>query len=419
MRFETLESRRLLTGWLSELPNAFRFVSIAQSLSSDQVCVAYANTDGVGTAKITASSTPQVDVTPTEAESGFGSPFAVTDTIFRDDGAFEMVGSALTDRSLPGGNGEPTLWIDSVLSALGLESTIAGNAGVFNAIHRDGRAVGEDDLQPIIHAMGQTSPLPLGEHHAIGAALDLNDNRVVGFADDEAVVWNRSAEVWVLQILEQRDESTFGSANTISDYGIAGGSDQRNENGRTVGVLWNRDGSILREFLSEGDTAVTHVIDSLAAVRTERGSQIYHPTDGSLTDVDDFLREVGQLDIPEGPLNVIDLELSDDREQILVLLESASESEPKQYAASFDADLLAGSWQHPWNRYDVNGDGVVTPRDALIVINRLARDPTTQLPNGGTRQNPYYDVTGDSMISPRDALGVINQLAVLAHRFVA
>ncbi|QDV86448.1 Dockerin type I repeat protein [Stieleria magnilauensis] len=180
-------------------------------------------------------------------------------------------------------------------------------------------------------------------------------------------------------------------------------------------MLWNRDGSILREFPSDDDTAVTHVIDSLAAVRTEHGSQIYHPTDGSLTDVDDFLRELGQLNVPDGPLILIDLELSGDREQILVLLESASESSRQQYVASLDVNRLAVSWQHPWNRYDVNSDGVVSPRDALTVINRLARDPSSELPSGGTRESPYYDVTGDAMVSPRDALVVINNLEATSY----
>ncbi|MDV6030339.1 MAG: hypothetical protein F9B45_09575 [Phycisphaera sp. RhM] len=415
MKLETLESRRLLASWLSELPSELRFVSIAQQSSNDSVCLAYSTADTVGVAKFVPSSTMYVEVTPIEPDADFHAPFAVTDAVFRENGDFAMVGSAITERSLQGGNGEPTLWIDEVANALGLDSTIAGNAGVFNAIHRDGRAVGDDDLMPIIHESGRTSPLPLDEHHVIGAALDLNDDRVVGFADDEAVAWNRTDGAWTLNVLEQRDGATFGSANTISDYGISGGSYQRNEDGRTVGVLWTRDGDILREFHSDDDTVVTHVIDSLAAVRTEHGSQIYNPRDESLTDVDYFLQEVGQLDIPNGPLNLVDLELSGDRKQILVLLESASGSSRQQYAASFDVDRLAVSWQHPWNRYDVNGDGVVTPSDALVVINRLARDPSSELPSGGTRESPYYDVTGDAMVSPRDALVVINNLEVTSY----
>ncbi len=414
MRFETLESRRLLAGWISVLPSEFRFATIAQALSSDSVCLAYASADRIGVAKINPPSTQEIDLTLIEPQADFRSPFDVTDAIFREDGVFEMVGSAITDRSLPGGNGEPTKWIEEVPSASGLGSTIAGNAGVFNAVHRNGRAVGEDDLQPIIHESGQTYPLPLSEQHAIGAALDLNGDRVVGFADDEAVVWNRSAEGWTLHLLEQPDDSTFGSADTISHYGISGGSYQRISDGRRVGVLWNRDGSIMREFSSEGDMTVTHVIDRLAAVRTEHGSQIYLPTDGLLTDVDDFLRDLAQLDVPDGPLNLIDLELSGDRKLVLVLLESGSETSRRQYAASIDADRLSGSWQHPWNRFDVNNDGVVSPRDALIVINRLAIEPSSQLSSDGNGRGLYYDVTGDSMISPRDALVVINQLAVLS-----
>jgi len=59
------------------------------------------------------------------------------------------------------------------------------------------------------------------------------------------------------------------------------------------------------------------------------------------------------------------------------------------------------------NRYDVNNDGLVTPLDALIVINRL---------NAGNQAVPaaassnYWDVNSDKLITPLDALWVINYL---------
>ncbi len=70
-------------------------------------------------------------------------------------------------------------------------------------------------------------------------------------------------------------------------------------------------------------------------------------------------------------------------------------------------------WQNVLQPVDVNGDGLVTPLDALIVINRLNRiaesalpDPSPSEPFGGN----YYDVSGDRHITPLDALRVINHL---------
>src|SRR5207248_7878362 len=60
---------------------------------------------------------------------------------------------------------------------------------------------------------------------------------------------------------------------------------------------------------------------------------------------------------------------------------------------------------------DVNGDGVLTPIDALLVINYL----NAWLP-GGTVSSPtladrlYCDVDGDGTVAPVDALLVINSL---------
>src|SRR5439155_27284693 len=60
---------------------------------------------------------------------------------------------------------------------------------------------------------------------------------------------------------------------------------------------------------------------------------------------------------------------------------------------------------------DVDGDGVLAPIDALLVINYL----NAWLP-GGTLSSPtfadrlYYDVDGDGTVAPIDAVLVINSL---------
>ena len=59
---------------------------------------------------------------------------------------------------------------------------------------------------------------------------------------------------------------------------------------------------------------------------------------------------------------------------------------------------------------DVNADGIVTPSDALTIINALARGGEGESHRSGV----YTDVNGDSLTSPLDALRVINHLALVA-----
>jgi hypothetical protein len=57
------------------------------------------------------------------------------------------------------------------------------------------------------------------------------------------------------------------------------------------------------------------------------------------------------------------------------------------------------------NPEDVNNDGVVSPGDALRVINRL-NDPD----QSGSQSGSFTDIDGDGVVSPRDALLIINRL---------
>lgn len=71
------------------------------------------------------------------------------------------------------------------------------------------------------------------------------------------------------------------------------------------------------------------------------------------------------------------------------------------------------NWQNPNNKYDVTGDGHVTPIDALRIINYLNRSGPGRvppLPAEPTTSGGYFDVNGDGSITPSDALAVINQL---------
>ncbi|MFO0921357.1 MAG: trypsin-like serine protease [Pirellulales bacterium] len=70
----------------------------------------------------------------------------------------------------------------------------------------------------------------------------------------------------------------------------------------------------------------------------------------------------------------------------------------------------AAPWQNPSNPMDVNGDNLVTPLDALTIINKMNLDGIGVLGNRSTIAPPFFDVDGDGILQPVDALLVINSL---------
>jgi len=74
---------------------------------------------------------------------------------------------------------------------------------------------------------------------------------------------------------------------------------------------------------------------------------------------------------------------------------------------------VAAPWHNRALAEDVNNDSLVTPRDALLVINYLNSDQPKTLPSvlqSGLPTPDFLDVFADNQIVPRDALIVINRL---------
>lgn len=68
-------------------------------------------------------------------------------------------------------------------------------------------------------------------------------------------------------------------------------------------------------------------------------------------------------------------------------------------------------WTNPLEPLDANGDGQITPRDALLIINELnRRQGRFQLTEDRPPDADYFDVNGDGWVTPVDALRVINEL---------
>lgn len=72
--------------------------------------------------------------------------------------------------------------------------------------------------------------------------------------------------------------------------------------------------------------------------------------------------------------------------------------------------LGGGEFTNKSVREDVNADGVVSPIDALIVINHLNAGSGSTANGEGEASKYYIDVNGDNALSPIDALLVINRL---------
>jgi len=75
-------------------------------------------------------------------------------------------------------------------------------------------------------------------------------------------------------------------------------------------------------------------------------------------------------------------------------------------------------FQNPINPLDVNPDGFIIPRDALIIINEINNrqfsDPVTgellANPDPGSVPPAYYDVNGDGFVAAIDVLRIINDI---------
>jgi hypothetical protein len=70
-------------------------------------------------------------------------------------------------------------------------------------------------------------------------------------------------------------------------------------------------------------------------------------------------------------------------------------------------------WQNPTMPLDVNGDGIISPLDALVGINRLNAAQDRNLSEERPATDPdhtFPDANGDGILSPLDVLVIINKL---------
>jgi hypothetical protein len=84
-------------------------------------------------------------------------------------------------------------------------------------------------------------------------------------------------------------------------------------------------------------------------------------------------------------------------------------------AVTVTLNLGRSRYQNPIPGFstDVTANGVITPLDALRIINRLSRDRVASIPVGNLTSTPpdFLDVNGDGFVRANDALLVINEIS--------
>ncbi len=136
----------------------------------------------------------------------------------------------------------------------------------------------------------------------------------------------------------------------------------------------------------------------------------------------DFVSVAGRLLIPTGQEHgTIGVEIIGDlepesHEAFFVLLTDVQGARiVREQAIGLIFDDDRGGWRNPADPHDVDGDGYVTPKDVLILINFINGNPRGLPLSEVFRASPhYYDVNGDGYCTPLDALKVINRINLMA-----
>ncbi|HUG71644.1 MAG TPA: dockerin type I domain-containing protein [Pirellulaceae bacterium] len=182
------------------------------------------------------------------------------------------------------------------------------------------------------------------------------------------------------------------------------------------------------DFLEGSDTVIvvdhqtlTLALSATTVLESDGAGAILATVTRNTTDIDAALEITISLDdeteasapstvvIPAGeksitfPIDAIEDGL-DDGPQLVSLTVAANGYEPTS-VQFFVSDVL--SWHNARIPWDVDGDGQVSPIDALRIINDLGTRGSRQLPELA-QAPPYLDVNNDGFVSPIDALLVVN-----------
>ncbi len=146
------------------------------------------------------------------------------------------------------------------------------------------------------------------------------------------------------------------------------------------------------------------------------GEVIVHDQDGDLYR---YTVSDARFEVVDGQLKLKDDATLDRKKDnsllVTVTATSLTSGDTIQSGVTLTVDAKKSPYQNPVDPRDVNGDGQVTPIDALILINRLNSFGPGPLGGGGARGGSgeapiWVDVNGDGVFSPLDVLIIINWL---------
>ena len=175
------------------------------------------------------------------------------------------------------------------------------------------------------------------------------------------------------------------------------------------------------QVLDQNDPAVGIIVDGGSVSEAIRGARVGRIAvlDEDQGEIYDFQVSDQRFVVEDGYLKLRDdvhLDLSTDADQIDVDIVATSQQsgETIEQAFQFEVTPHTSPWQNPIDPMDVDGDGNVTPRDPLIIINHinhsgmhiLVGSPDPEGEGGGV----FIDVNGDGRVSAIDALLVIHQI---------
>lgn len=133
---------------------------------------------------------------------------------------------------------------------------------------------------------------------------------------------------------------------------------------------------------------------------------------GNAIDAIDYLGSKEVNATSAGQLNwTADLPTSLASDRVVIATARSSVAGTSEFSPSDNAP--ASTWHNPTNPLDVNGNGSVSPLDALLIINVLNTSGAGSVsrltpPSDGSKL--YVDTNNDGFVSPLDALLVINYL---------